>query len=99
MFYTFRQNNSGGYYSGPQFVCVEAETLQEANDLFESCGYSFGMVDSCTCCGARWSEAWDDDSLTETPEQPYGQGPLSESKGTWALHYKSGTSVSGGKSR
>ncbi len=31
--FTFRQNNSGGYYHGPQYVIVEAESSFSANTV------------------------------------------------------------------
>lgn len=97
MFYTFRQNNSGGYFYGPVLVCVECDSLQDANDQAERNGICFGMIGSCECCGPRWSTAWDEESLTETPTY-YGD-PLSESQYSWVIHYKDGTKLSGGQNR
>ena len=97
MFYTFRQNNIGGYFSGPVLVCVECDSLEDANHRGELNGIRFGMFGSCECCGPRWSTAWDEDSLTETPTH-YGD-PLSESGDSWVIHYKDGTNLSGGKNR
>jgi len=99
MFYTFRHNNSGGYFKGHYvLVCVECDSLEDANDQAELNGISFGMFGSCECCGPRWSRAWDEDSLTETPTH-YGD-PLSESRDSWVIHYKDGTKLSGeGKNR
>ena len=95
MFYTFRQNNSGGYFSGPVLVCVECDSLEDANDQAELNGIRFGMFGSCECCGPRWSRAWDEDSLTETPTH-YGD-PLSESGTSWAVYYRDGLMFSGGR--
>lgn len=97
MFYTFRQNNSGGYFSGPVLVCVECDSLEQANDQAELNGICFGMFGSCECCGPRWSTAWDEDSLTETPT--YYGGLLTDSGESWVIHYKDGTNLSGGKTR
>ena len=97
MFYTFRQNNSGGYFSGPVLVCVECDSLEQANNQAELNGVCFGMFGSCECCGPRWSTAWHEDSLTETPT--YYGGLLTDSGESWVIHYKDGTNLSGGKTR
>ena len=97
MFYTFRQNNSGGYFSGPVLVCVECDSLDQANDQAELNGICFDMFGSCECCGPRWSTAWGQDSLTETPTY-YGD-LLTDSGESWVIHYKDGTNLSGGKNR
>ncbi len=97
MFYTFRQNNSGGYFSGPVLVCVECDSLNQANDQAELNGICFGMFGSCECCGPRWSPAYDQDILTETPTF-YGD-LLTDSGESWVIHYKDGTNLSGGKNR
>ena len=97
MFYTFRQNNSGGYFSGPVLVFVECDSLEQANNQAELNGICFGMFGSCECCGPRWSTAWNEDSLTETPT--YYGGLLTDSGESWVIHYKDGTNLSGGKTR
>lgn len=65
-FWTYCQNNSGGYFDGPQYVIVEADSCAEANDLAqEKAGVYFDGCDSgndCECCGDRWSRAWEDGS-------------------------------------
>ena len=94
MFYTFRQNNSGGYYDGPAYVCVECTDLLDADDQAERNGITFGMAGSCECCGARWSLAWDEESLTETPS--YYGAPLSQLRESWVVFYRDGTKISGG---
>lgn len=97
MFYTFRQNNSGGYFKGHVLVCVECDSLEDADIQAERNGICFGMFGSCECCGPRWSTAWDEDSLTETPTN-YGD-PISQATDSWVIHYKDGPSFSGGKNR
>lgn len=70
MFYTYDQNNSGGYYIQNGivdiFVIVEGDTVEEiiekAKDIFED--YS----EYCPCCGERWDldiwgETLDDEPL------------------------------------
>ena len=62
MFYTFRQNNSGGCWDIDQhvshIVVIEAESLDLALDTAEAIGIYFDGVDNerdCPCCGDRWS--------------------------------------------
>ncbi len=74
-FYTFNQNNSGGYfivsdnYGVCEFVIIEAATFYDAYSKLESIGDNVSnMFNYCTCCGERWSNYGDDDDGTETPE-------------------------------
>lgn len=68
MFFTYRQNNSGGSWSFSkdkvtQYVIIEADTTREANILAKAVGIYFNGVEDyldCDCCGDRWSKAWDD---------------------------------------
>lgn len=72
MFYTYDQNNSGGYFDFQKddishFVIIEADNPTEANFRAKQVGVYFdpGYEMDCDCCGTRWSEAW---SGTEVPE-------------------------------
>ena len=82
MFFTFRQNNSGGYFEGPIYLCVEASGAAEANNRAKDTGivYFGGVLGGhdCSCCGNRWYEVDDEDS-TETPSF-YG-APLADAAG------------------
>ena len=56
MFYTFEQNNSGGYYEVDEVIAhvviVEADSWEEANDIAGHKGvFSY---DYCSCCGERF---------------------------------------------
>jgi hypothetical protein len=70
MFYTFYQNNSGGFLDGPEYIIIEADSAEKANDIaesetpvyFDGCAHDI----DCKCCGDRWYRAWVDDG-TETP--------------------------------
>lgn len=70
MFYTYCQNNSGGYFitndDVAEIVIIEGANVQEiqekADKLFEH--YS----EYCPCCGQRWNKLYDDDFLTESPK-------------------------------
>lgn len=84
LWFTFRQNNSGGFYIGPKYVIVEAKSsvsanaLAEANDVYFD-GCSKGI--DCNCCGNRWERTWQNDGEEKPmiygkvidPENPYYQ--------------------------
>jgi len=60
-FYEFSQNNTGGSFDVDGNVChrlfIEANSIQEANDIAESLGCYWDGVDKgmdCPCCGDRW---------------------------------------------
>jgi len=82
MFHTYRQNNSEGIFLGPTFVCVEADTLDEADERAEQSGFVYfngvRKGKDCACCGDRWSCAYDADDLTETPTA-YGKPLFNQS--------------------
>jgi hypothetical protein len=71
MFYTFSQNNSGGFFKPPAIhVIVEADSAKEANEIAEENGLYFdGVRDGvdCSCCGDRWSDMWGDEKGDEIP--------------------------------
>lgn len=85
MFYTYRQNNSGGFFKITKkikhYVIIEADSAKEADEKAESIGLYFDGVKKgidCPCCGDRWDKA--DDSCfgingTEKPEI-WGQSVL-----------------------
>lgn len=67
-FYLYNQNNSGGHMkidliSGiTEYVIVEANSPEEADNYFESIGGYFDGVYAgvdCDCCGDRWYRAED----------------------------------------
>lgn len=73
-FFTYRQNNSGGYFYGPaKYVIIEADNADEANRIAEDHDIYFngcmtGM--DCSCCGDRWYPC--DDSDAEDQPMIYG---------------------------
>ncbi len=77
MFYSYRQNNSGGSFIIDKdvtlFVIIEADSNGEADNKAEEVGLYFDGCDDgrdCSCCGDRWYK-------------PYGKGdksPLIHSK-------------------
>lgn len=83
MFYTYNQNNSGGSFSGPRTIIIEAQSHVQANTFAEDRteiyfdGCDFGR--DCSCCGDRWYRASDYDASEklkynyadiELPEDP-----------------------------
>lgn len=99
MFYTFVQNNSGGYYIQNEdvgaFVIIEGNDCrhitERAKDIFED--YS----EYCSCCGERW-EFWmldDDEDLDKIPM--IYEHKANEYKEKWykgdkiIIHYLDGT--------
>lgn len=72
MFFTYRQNNSGGVFTGPaRVVVIEAPDAESANAIGETLGLYFDGRGDCNCCGDRWSKAYDDEG-TDSPEL-YGE--------------------------
>ena len=106
MFYTYRQNNSGGSFDINDevslYVIIEADSATEANDIAEIKGLYFDGCEEgfdCECCGDRWDSQYDDTDGTETP-MIYNEA-ASEYKDTWAgdkpycfVYYKNGTKLS-----
>ena len=57
MFYRFTQNNSGGFFVGPQALIIEASSTEEAEARAIEAGVYFDGVAAerdCECCGDRW---------------------------------------------
>ena len=87
MFYTFRQNNSGGRFDFQpdkgigRFVIVEAKTRQAAIQRAERIGLYFDGCRNgrdCYCCGDRWQRYHADDPTkrpsiddVRLPARPY----------------------------
>jgi hypothetical protein len=66
LFYTYNQNNSGGYFKEEHkdgighYVIVEAFNNKDANRRAEDIGIYFDGCQKdmdCSCCGDRWYEA------------------------------------------
>jgi hypothetical protein len=71
MIYSFRQNNSGGYYTKPaKFIVVSgANDSEHASEIAMQIGmYTHGVAAGmdCSCCGDRWYNMADEyDSLAD----------------------------------
>ena len=101
MFYTYRQNNSGGSFIVNEdvdvYVIVEADSPEQADVIAESKGIYFNGCDlgwDCDCCGDRWYRAYGWDAA----EQPEIYGEIVEDqafqsglgKAGVIIYYKSG---------
>ena len=75
-FYTFRQNNSGGWFDAPAIALViEADNADEANDIAQKDHGVYFDDDydiDCECCGNRWYRVteWDATGQPEVYGQP-----------------------------
>lgn len=97
MFYTYTQNNSGGYFiqneDVDEYVIIEGDTRQDiqtkSNKIFEN------YREYCHCCGERWDSHIDYEELDSEPMiygdpvHEYSDGFSSESKAI--IYYKGGT--------
>ena len=59
MIYSFRQNNSGGYYCQPakHIIVKDARDEEHATEIAMAAGMYFHGVaagSDCSCCGDRW---------------------------------------------
>lgn len=74
MFYTFNQNNSGGYFDYypeagiSHFVIIEADSLNEAVYRAKGIGLYWDARNDCvTCCGHRWPDYMTEYDQDEEP--------------------------------
>lgn len=103
MFFTYRQNNTGGEFRVNtelgigEWVIVEADSAEEANEKSQTIGvYFHGCYygQDCGCCGDRWSKI-DEEEGTEEPKI-YDESPEEYKKSmygrekTVVVHYKNG---------
>lgn len=75
MFYTFYQNNSGGYFHRDEnvadYVIIEAGSVEDANDRAVDIGVYFHGVENgldCDCCGDRWYRVWYKEGANDEPK-------------------------------
>lgn len=99
-FYTFNQNNSGGYFvtsdehGVSEYMIIEATSPRAAWERLEEIGEDVDSFwNSCSCCGDRWSNWLDEKDGKEVPSI-YGT-PVEEyknEKNSWfnisaSVHY------------
>ena len=94
-FFTFKQNNSGGWFTGPAIaVCVEAKSLDEAVSKAESIGLYFDGNGDCRCCGDRWYSGYPDEGteplLYGNPLREYDGGFCGGEVLPWAIYFADG---------
>jgi hypothetical protein len=97
-FYTYHQNNSGGYYKIDykagigNVVIIEDDNYKQANSKAVKIGLYFDGDGDCSCCGNRWSDKWDEYDATDKPEI-YGES-VEGNLDSWLfpvfIHYKNG---------
>lgn len=94
LWFTFGQNNSGGYFVKDanvcEVVCIQAANADEARAKVQD---MFDNSDSCGCCGPRWNFDPDDSDGAPVPSM-YGE-PIELTKPTTfrkeaRLHYVDG---------
>jgi|SRR5690625_1862442 len=93
-FYTYDQNNSGGYFIVNEdvdgYVIIEAESKLEADDILS--GIVEDYSDYCDCCGERWGEHIDE---SESPSI-FGR-PVDISEEGVIIYYADGRKVKTGE--
>lgn len=101
MFFTFAQNNSGGYFIKndlvSEWVIVEARNSKEAASLMSDICEDY--MEYCPCCGERWD--LDSEYLKEYDEpRIYGEPFVELFKDEWysdnivTIHYYDGEKMS-----
>jgi len=62
--FTYYQNNSGGFFEGPESVSIKAWSKKDADAKAEKSGlvYFDGVEEGidCPCCGDRWFRQTED---------------------------------------
>ena|SRR5690625_74189 len=95
-FYTYDQNNSGGYFIVNEdvdvYVIVEAESELEADNILS--GIVEDYSDYCDCCGERWGSHIGETG-TESPTI-YGR-PVDLSEEGVIIYYADGRKVKSGE--
>lgn len=102
-FYTFRQNNSGGFFVADDKTGVGTFIIIEAMDINQAVEH-FSAIEGkqehnwCHCCGERWSpELMDEDDAEEKPSL-YGRYVFDDGHNMWTrmhafIHYMDKTIV------
>ena len=107
MFYTFHQNNSGGFFKLPAVnVVIEADNSDEADERAQHLAYIYfnGCIEGrdCSCCGDRWNSihGWAVEMGDLVPsiygepidlELPNHDNLADKFIPTWKIYYKNGT--------
>src|SRR6185437_12312141 len=91
MFFTYSQNNSGGYFKEPALhLIIEAADVDAANNIaekyiyFDSCLYD----GDCSCCGDRWYRAYKSDRVPSVFRKPLDTCSSGDFDKLWRKQYK-----------
>jgi len=96
-FFTFVQNNSGGYFyenaEVAHYLIIEAQNVDEAISKMETITENWSNY--CSCCGERWS-CWMDERDGKEEPMVYDRKAKEPStnyydKGTVIIYYYDGT--------
>ena len=98
-FYTYSQNNSGGFFCEPaKYVIVEADSQDEANEIAQEHGVYFNGCATgvdCSCCGDRWYPCWEDATdepmIYNTPAAEYKDDFLRDPVPVYVCYRKDGS--------
>jgi len=101
LFYTFSQNNSGGYFVEDnkrgvcEYVIVEAESALAAIQKLSVIGEDVDNFWSyCSCCGERWSDYMEDEDGKDVPSiynEPVSTLNADSFRSRCFVHYADGT--------
>jgi hypothetical protein len=91
MFYTYSQNNSGGYFIGePQlgiseYIIIEATSFKDADERLNKIAETYDdFFDYCGCCGERWTYMDEFEFESDRNEVPSIRGSVyNETVQTW----------------
>lgn len=93
--FTYSQNNSGGYFIDnddvSHLICIEAENADQANSRALEITEDYGEY--CTCCGERWyCSEWEEDGASEPSQYKVAlsKSEPSSYRITAVLHFANG---------
>ena len=91
-FYSFEQNNSGGFYAVDdtvaEVVVFEADSPDDANSRAEEKGLF--DYDFCECCGERFSRQWSDEKGFDSVEDAVKAAAWMGKTKKVRVHFKDG---------
>ena len=95
MFYTYGQNNSGGYFmqddNVDQYICVEANSPSEADAIVTEIVEDYH--ERCECCGPRWyidASERDGQEVPSLYRQPITEREAGYGQDTVIIYYANG---------
>lgn len=92
MFYTFMQNNSGGYYlrdeNVEEVIIIQSDSEENANNKLWSI-VEDDYMEACECCGSRWG-LWNNDGEYDVP-MIFGSPVEEDEHYSYIIYYADGT--------